>query len=108
MAVNLNKVMLLGNLTADPESRVTTSGQPVVNLRMATNRKWMDKSTQEFKESTEFHDVVVWGKLADWCSKLVKGQKIFVEGRIQTRSWEDQAGVKKYRTEVIAENVISL
>lgn len=109
MAMNLNKVLLIGNLTRDPESRTIPSGQNVATFSVATNRQWTDKQSGEKKDATEFHNCVAWGRLADIISQyLKKGSKVYVEGRLQTRSWEDQSGVKKYRTEIIAENLIML
>ncbi|HYL06729.1 MAG TPA: single-stranded DNA-binding protein [Thermoanaerobaculia bacterium] len=101
----LNKVMLIGNLGRDPEVRSTTSGQQVANFTLATNRRWTDKAGQR-QEQTEWHQIVCWGKTAEIAAQyLTKGRQIFVEGRIQTRSWEDrQSGEKKYRTEIICEN----
>lgn len=103
--MDLNKVMLIGRLTADPEIRKTPSGQSVCSLRIATNRVWTDPQGQKH-EAPEFHTVVLWGRLAEIASQyLRKGNLAFVEGRIQTRSWQDASGIKKYRTEVIAERL---
>ena len=101
----LNKVMLIGNLGRDPEVRSIPSGQQVATFTLATNRRWTDKAGQR-QEQTEWHQIVCWGKLAEIAGQyLTKGKQIFVEGRIQTRSWDDkQTGEKKYRTEVICEN----
>jgi single-strand DNA-binding protein len=101
----LNKVMLIGNLGRDPEVRSIPSGQQVASFTLATNRRWTDKAGQR-QEQTEWHQIVCWGKLAEIAAQyLTKGKQIFVEGRIQTRSWDDkQTGEKKYRTEVICEN----
>jgi single-strand DNA-binding protein len=101
----LNKVFLIGNLGRDPEVRSTPSGQPVANFTLATSRRWKDKNGQR-QEQTEWHTIVVWGKQAEIAGQyLTKGKQIFVEGRLQTRSWEDrQSGEKKYRTEVICDN----
>jgi single-strand DNA-binding protein len=101
----LNKVMLIGNLGRDPEVRSTPSGQPVANFTLATSRRWKDKSGQR-QEQTEWHNIVVWGKQAEIAGQyLTKGKQVYVEGRLQTRSWEDkQSGEKKYRTEVVCEN----
>ncbi len=107
--MNLNKAMIIGNLTRDPEMRNLPSGQTVASFSVATNRRWKDKQTGEPKESSEFHNIVAWGKLADICNQyLKKGGKVYIEGRLQTRSWDDQSGNKKYRTEIIAENMIML
>lgn len=103
--MNFNKIIILGNLTRDPESRTLPSGQPVVNFGLATNRIYNDQSGNR-KQVTEFHNVVVFGKLADICSRyLAKGRLALIEGRIQTRSWQDQNGMKRYRTEIVAENI---
>ena len=101
--MNLNKVVLVGNAVEAPEMRTTQSGQQVTTLRMATNRMWKDaKGTRQ--KSTEFHSVVLWGRLAEIASQyLQKGSLVLIEGRLQTRSWEDQQGQKKYRTEIVAE-----
>lgn len=105
---SLNKVQLIGNLTADPEVRQTPNGQYVANFSMATNRVWKDSAGMK-QEQVEFHNIVVWGKLAEIVEQYVKkGKKIYIEWRLQTRTWEDQAGVKKYKTEIIADNVILL
>ena len=102
---NLNRVLLIGNLTKDPELRYTPQGTAVVNLRMAVNRKYRDKS-QEMKEDTCFLTVVVWDKQAETCNQyLRKGSPVFVEGRLQSRSWEDNAGQKRSVVEVRAERV---
>src|SRR3989344_828515 len=103
--MNLNKVILIGNLAADPELRNTTTGKSVCNFRIATNRIWKDASGQQQKE-TEFHTIVAWGKLAEISSKyLVKGALAMVEGRIRTRSWQDSSGNKRFRTEIVAEGL---
>ena len=103
--MNLNKIFVLGNLTRDPETRALPSGQNVVNFAVATNRIWNDK-TGTRQTDTQFHNVVVFGKMADICSKyLNKGKMVLVEGRIQTRSWDAQDGTKKYRTEIVAEAI---
>lgn len=100
-----NKVFLIGNLGRDPEVRTTPSGQPVATFSLATNRRWKDREGGK-REETEWHNVVCWARLAEIASQyLTKGRQIFVEGRIQTRSWDDQqSGEKKYRTEIICEN----
>lgn len=102
--MNLNKAFIIGRLTRDPEVRSTPNGQNVATFALATNRYWTkDGQRQEF---TEYHNIVAWGKLADICSQyLKKGSMTLIEGRLQTRSWEGQDGVKRYRTEVIAENM---
>lgn len=108
MARDLNKVMLIGRLVADPELRTTPSGQTVSNFRVATSRQWNDQAGQQ-QSQTEYTQVVAWGGLANLTSQyLRKGRQVFLEGRLQTRSWTDKANVKHWRTEVIAENVIFL
>ena len=105
---SLNKVQLIGNMTADPEVKQTPNGQFVANFSLATNRQWRDGAGMEQKQ-TEFHNIVVWGKLAEICQTyLKKGQKAYIEGRLQTRSWDDPSGQKRYRTEIVAENLIML
>jgi len=111
MAGSLNRVMLIGRLTRDPELRYTPSGTAVCQLALATNRYGQDQQTGERREFTDYHDVVVWNmgnrKLAELCGQyLQKGRLVYVEGRLQTRSWDDQAtGQKRYRTEVNASDV---
>lgn len=110
MAGSLNRVMLIGRLTRDPELRYTPSGTPVCNLAIATNRYGQDQNGER-KEFTDFHDIVVWNmgnrKLAELCGQyLQKGRLVYVEGRLQTRSWDDaQSGQKRYKTEVNASDV---
>ncbi len=101
----VNKVILIGNLGRDPEVRSTPSGQPVATFTLATSRRWRDKSGQK-QEQTEWHQIVVWGKQAEIAGQyLTKGKQIFLEGRLQTRSWDDRnTGEKKYRTEVVCDN----
>ncbi|MFA6193504.1 MAG: single-stranded DNA-binding protein [Parcubacteria group bacterium] len=104
--MSLNKVLLIGNLTRDPELRSTPSGQSVANFSVATNRVWKDPQSGEKKEAVEFHNIVMWRRLAEIAGQyLHKGSKIFLEGRLQTRSWQDQSGNKKYMTEIVAENM---
>src|SRR3989344_884298 len=104
--MNLNKVYLIGRLTRDPEVRTTGSGQMVCQFGLATSRIWNDRQTNEKKEKTDFHNVVLWRRLAEIASQyLRKGSLVLVEGRIETRSWQDATGAKKYRTEIIAENI---
>ena len=108
-ARSLNKVMLIGNLTKDPELRYTPSGTAVCSFRVATNRSWTPADGGERKEETEFHRIVAWSKLAELCSQLLtKGRKVYVEGRLQTRSWESPEGDKRYATEVVAEDMVVL
>lgn len=103
--MNLNRVILIGNVAAVPELRNTTTGKAVCNFRMATNRIWKNQAGQQQKE-TEFHTIVAWGRLAEIASQyLTKGSLVMIEGRIRTRSWQDQSGNKRYRTEIIAENM---
>jgi len=98
-----NKVLLIGNLGRDPEVRHTNSGQPVANLRVATSRRYKDREGN-WSEQTEWHDVVCFGRTAETAGQyLHKGSRVFVEGRLQTRSWDDREGKKQYRTEVVAE-----
>lgn len=100
--------MIIGNLTRDPESRTTTTGQNVCNFSVATSSQWTDAQGAK-QERTEYHSIVAWGKLADICTQyLAKGRKVYVEGRLQTREWEAQDGAKKQRTEIVAENMILL
>lgn len=106
MADGLNRAMLLGNLGADPELRMTAGGQAVLKLRLATSESYLDKS-KERQERTEWHNVVIWGKRAEGLGRIVrKGDRIFIEGALRTSSYDDREGVKRYRTEVIASNVI--
>ncbi len=105
MAGGVNKVILIGNLGADPEVRFTPGGQAVANFRVATNESWTDKNQQK-QERTEWHRIVVWGKLAELCGEyLKKGRQAYVEGRLQTREWTDKEGKKNYTTEVVANTV---
>ena len=105
MAGGVNKVILVGHLGADPDMRYTPSGQGVCELRLATSESWNDKNGQR-QERTEWHRIVVWGKRAEVCSKyLAKGPQVFVEGRIQTRNYDDKDGNKRYITEIIANDV---
>lgn len=106
--MNLNKAMIIGNLTRDPEIRNTTGGQPVASFGIATNLVWTDQSGQQQKK-TEFHNIIAWRRLADICAKyLRRGSKVYVEGRLQTTDWTGQDGIKRYRTEIVAENLIML
>jgi len=103
--MNLNKVFLLGRLTADPQLRATPSGAQVANFSMATNRVWNDASGAK-KEAVEFHNVVVWGKQADVAAKyLAKGSMVLIEGRLQTRNWETKEGQKRQTTEIVSEKL---
>ena len=101
----VNKVILVGRLGADPEMKSVGNAQNVTRLSVATSESWMGKDGQK-QERTEWHRVVVWGRQAENCSKhLSKGRQVYVEGRLQTRSWEDQQGQKKYATEIVANTV---
>ncbi len=103
--MNLNKVFIIGRLTRDPEVKTIPSGQMVCTFGLATNRVWTNQN-KEKQEQVEFHNVVLWQRLAEIASQyLKKGALVLIEGRLQTRSWEDQSGAKKYRTEIIAENI---
>jgi single-strand DNA-binding protein len=105
MAGGVNKVILVGNLGADPDMRYTPSGTGVCELRLATNESWTDKSGQR-QERTEWHRIVVWGKRAEVVSKyLSKGRQVYVEGKLRTRTWDDKEGNKRYTTEIIANDV---
>ncbi len=103
MAGSVNKVILVGNLGRDPEVRRLGSGEPVVNLRIATSETWRDKQSGEKKERTEWHSVVIFNEnLAKVAEQyLKKGSKIYIEGQLQTRKWQDQSGVEKYTTEIV-------
>lgn len=108
MAMSLNRVQLIGNLTRDPEMRQIAGGSTVATFGVATNLTWTDQSGQK-QEKAEFHNVVAWRKLAEICGQyLKKGSKVFIEGRLQTRDWEGEDGVKRYRTEIVADNMIML
>lgn len=105
MASGVNKVILIGHLGADPDMRYTPSGAGVCEFRLATTESWKDKNGQR-QERTEWHRIVVWGKMAEICAKyLAKGRQCFIEGRIQTRSWDDKEGQKRYMTEIVANEV---
>ena len=108
MARGINKVILVGNLGADPETRYMPSGSAVTNLSVATSESWKDKQSDEWKEKTEWHRVVVWGNQADKARSWSKGQKVSVEGQIQTRKWTDKEGVDRYTTEINARRVTLL
>lgn len=103
--MNLNRVILIGNMTRDPELRSLPSGQPVASFGLATNRIWKGKDGSQQKH-TEFHNIVMFGRLAEIAQQyLKKGASIMIEGRIQTRSWQGQDGAKKYKTEIVTENM---
>jgi single-strand DNA-binding protein len=106
MADGMNKVLLLGNLGADPELRMTQGGQAVLKIRMATSETYFDRNKVK-QERTEWHAVVVWGKRAEGLAKILeKGSRILVEGGLRTSSWDDKDGVKRYKTEVHASNIL--
>lgn len=106
--MDLNKAMVIGRLTKDPEVRSTPSGQTVASFSIATNFVWTDQSGQK-QEKVEFHNIVAWRKLAEICGQyLKKGAKVYLEGRLQTRDWVGQDGLKRYSTEIIADNMIML
>lgn len=108
MARGLNKVMVIGNLGRDPEMRYTPSGKPVTHFTVATSRSWVT-SDGERREATEWFNVVAWGNLAEICNQyLRKGSRVYVEGHLQTRSWEDAEGQRHYRTELVANEMIIL
>lgn len=103
---SLNKIMLIGNLGKDPEVRATPSGQMVANFSIATTEKWKGKDSGQWEEKTEWHNIVVWGKLAELCREyLHKGRPVYIEGKLQTRSWDDKEGKKRYTTEVLAQTI---
>jgi single-strand DNA-binding protein len=104
---SVNKVILLGNLGKDAETKFTPSGTSVSNFTLATNRRWKDQQSGEWKEETEWHRCVLW-KSENRANYLVKGTPVYVEGRLQTRSWEDKEGQKRYTTEVVCEELILL
>lgn len=104
--MNFNKVILLGRLTNDPQLRNIPSGQSVCSFGLATNRVWTNRQTNERQQKTEFHNIVLWRRLAEIANQyLRKGSLVLIEGRLQTRSWEDSSGQRRYRTEIIAENI---
>ena len=108
MSRGLNKVMIIGRLGRDPEMRYTPSGRPVTSFSVATNRSWVN-SEGERRDDTEWFNVIAWGNLAEICKQhLTKGQQVYVEGRLQTRGWEDESGKKHYRTELVANEMIIL
>ena len=108
MARSLNRAQLIGNLTRDPELRYTPNGNAVCSFGVATNRTWTTDSGEK-KEEADFHNIVAWNKLAELCSQfLVKGRKVFVEGRISTRNWIAQDGQQKTRTEIVIDDMIIL
>jgi single-strand DNA-binding protein len=104
MARGINKVILIGNLGQDPETRTTPGGTTVTNLRLATSESWRDKTSGEMKEQTEWHTIVMWGRLGEIGAEyLRKGSQVYIEGRLQTRKWQDKAtGNDRYSTEIVA------
>jgi len=103
--MSLNKAMIIGNVTKDPEMRTTPTGQNVTSFSVATNSFWTDQSGQKQKKA-EFHNIVAWRRLAETCSQyLHKGSKVYIEGRLQSREWTGQDGLKRYRTEIVADNM---
>ncbi|MFH1291683.1 MAG: single-stranded DNA-binding protein [bacterium] len=106
--MNLNKAMIIGNLTREPEIRTIPNGTTVASFSVATNLVWTDQTGQK-QEKVEYHNVVAWRRLGEICGQyLHKGSKVYIEGRLQTRDWTGQDGVKRYRTEIVAENMIML
>ncbi len=106
--MDLNKVMLIGRLTANPETRTTAQGVTVATFGLATGRRWKDQQGN-LQDRTEFHNIVAWRRLAEICAQyLAKGRQVFIEGHLQTRNWDGQDGKKHYRTEVVADNLIML
>lgn len=106
--MNLNKAMIIGNITRDPEAKTTPGGQNVTTFSVATNLVWTDANGEKQKK-VEYHNVVAWRKLGTICAQyLKKGSKVYIEGRLQTREWEGKDGTKRYRTEIVAENMIML
>lgn len=105
--INLNRIEVIGNLTRDPEMRMTPSNQSVTSFAVATNRRYRDNAGQWVDSPPEYHDVVIWGALGERCNQVLhKGDKVFISGRLQTRSWEAPDGQKKYKTEIVADSVI--
>lgn len=99
--MNVNKAIIVGRLTKDPEVRTTSGGKTVTSLSIATSQTWNDDSGKK-QEKTEFHDVVLWGRVAEIAAQyLIKGQEVYIEGSIQTRNWEGKDGVKRYKTEIV-------
>lgn len=103
---SVNKVILVGNLGSDPEARFLPSGDPVSNLRLATTERYKEKSSNEWKEVTEWHRITFFGRLAEVCNEyLKKGSSVYIEGRIKTRKWQDQSGSDRYSTEIIGDSM---
>lgn len=105
---SVNKVILIGNLTRDPEMRETPNGQKVTTFGLATNREWVTSGSEK-KSSAEFHECVAWARLAEVCAKYLKKSKlVYVEGYLKTRNWETEEGVKKFKTEIVVQDMIML
>jgi single-strand DNA-binding protein len=105
--MNLNRIEVIGNLTRDPEMRMTPSNQSVTSFSVATNRRYRDNAGQWIDSPPEYHDIVIWGALGERCNQVLhKGEKVFIAGRLQTRSWEAPDGQKKYKTEIVADTII--
>lgn len=108
MAGSVNKVIILGRAGKNPEVRYTQSNQSVASFSVATSRTWLDKNGER-QESTEWHNITAWGKLAEICRDyVVKGKQVYIEGRLQTRSWDDKEGNKRYTTEIVAQTLVLL
>lgn len=108
MSRGLNKVMIIGNIGREPELRYTSSGKPVTSFSVAVSRRWVD-SKGDRREETEWFNIVAWGNLAEICSQHIrKGRQVYVEGRLQTRTWDDEDGQRQYRTDVVANEVTIL
>lgn len=106
MARGINKVILVGNLGADPEVRYLGSGDPVANISLATSESWKDKQSGQQQERTEWHRVVIYGKMADIASRYMKkGSKVYIEGSLRTRKWQDKNGQEKYTTEIVCSDL---
>lgn len=104
--MNLNKVILIGRVATDPEMRSTPTGQSVCTFRLATNRVWTERNSGKRQEKAEYHNIVLWQRLAEIASQfLTKGSLVLIEGRLETRSWQDSAGNRRYRSEVIGQNM---
>lgn len=107
--MHLNKAELIGNMVADPIQKTLPSGQNVARFRLATNYSWTDVKTKQKQKSVEFHPIIAWGKLGGVVGKyLKKGDKVYIDGRLHTRQWQDKEGIKHSRTEIIAQNMIML
>jgi len=107
--MDVNKVTLIGNLTRDPQAKKLSTGQSVSSFDLATNYTWQDIKTKTKKENTEFHSIVAWGKLAEIINAYVKkGSKVYIEGRLHRREWQDQEGKKQRKIEIVAENLVML